>query len=551
MSAPPDIDPYAVLSVAKDATLPEIRSAHRKRVLKCHPDKIQDESQRGRAQDEFQQVQQAYELLSDPARRTKYDQKARLADLRRERMDRGESSPYSSPRTSAREYRDGRMYEERAPAETNFFDEEVRFTEEPRPMSRKYDDSRRKAKGVDERRRSRGTPMSTYHAAKEMARDSAKAAHSSRAKNRTRERKRDAYEKYERAAAFEFSDGSDSSEPPAYSRAKRSSGSRREYEPSSRRSKPKESSRRREVRDYDDDHSDEWESKHDHLHTSARDYILRSRGSVPIEVDSRRASQSPLRHRGYESAGPDSRRRRSSRDRARRSNSRSGSYEHLDSPRDRDPRVPSMPTMATSPGLKMSSRPTGQFTRSATANAVPSRAKREDSGRSNSALYNMVYNDAEPPRSKLRDRYDSGYSSGNTPEAQAGTPRASTRYKIVTEPETVLVEPDMPSRRQRGSTPPRQERPPPTRPPSKPVRTYTYSPESSGRYESKRPPVPRSSSSRPLFGEVEYSPRLKGRDVKYAREIGPDDVVYTRGMYARHSYDDYRPPVGRRQSAYA
>jgi hypothetical protein len=35
---------------AKEATIPEIRAAHRKRVLKCHPDKIQDESQRIAAQ---------------------------------------------------------------------------------------------------------------------------------------------------------------------------------------------------------------------------------------------------------------------------------------------------------------------------------------------------------------------------------------------------------------------------------------------------------------------------------------------------------------------
>ncbi|OJJ89682.1 J domain-containing protein, partial [Aspergillus glaucus CBS 516.65] len=68
-----DIDPYAVLAVPKDATLPEIKSAHRKLVLKCHPDKIKDESLRNEAQDQFQRVQQAYELLSDPSRRTKYD----------------------------------------------------------------------------------------------------------------------------------------------------------------------------------------------------------------------------------------------------------------------------------------------------------------------------------------------------------------------------------------------------------------------------------------------------------------------------------------------
>ena len=128
MSAPPDINPYIVLGIQKDATLPEIKSAHRKLILKCHPDKIQDESQRNKAQDQFQQVQTAYELLSDPARRIKYDQKARLTELRREKMERGDSTPYSSPRASSSnnwECRDGRIYEERTPANENFFEEEI------------------------------------------------------------------------------------------------------------------------------------------------------------------------------------------------------------------------------------------------------------------------------------------------------------------------------------------------------------------------------------------------------------------------------------------
>ena len=572
MSAPPDINPYIVLGIQKDATLPEIKSAHRKLILKCHPDKIQDESQRNKAQDQFQQVQTAYELLSDPARRIKYDQKARLTELRREKMERGDSTPYSSPRASSSnnwECRDGRIYEERTPANENFFEEEIRFTTEPRPMSRKYDDlGKRRSKGVDERRRPRSTPLDGFFAAKEMARDNAKATHSYRAKNRTRERKREAYEKYERAAPFYdlSDDGSDSSATPYYAPPKRepASESRRRTEPS-RRTRTKESSRRRDHRDYDEnEYSDEWESKHDYLHTSARDYILRSKGTVPIEIDSRqRASQSPMRHRGYESAGRDSPRRsgrstRSSKDTARSSNSRRGSYEHLDSPRSHEPKVPSMPTAATSMGVKVppSVRPP-QFARSATATGAYSRSKREGSSRPESTLENMVY-DAVPPRfSNRRDRYDSGYSSPNTPEIPTGTSPPKTKtYKIVTEPETILVDPDKTSsRRQRASTPPRQERPSLLRNGSKPVRSspaYGFPSESSSRYEKKPPNSSRTSSSRRLFGEVEYSPRPKSKDIKYAREIGPEDIRYTNDMYPRHHYEDYRPPpVSRRQTTYA
>ncbi|KUJ21480.1 heat shock protein DnaJ, partial [Mollisia scopiformis] len=66
-------DPYKLLGVAKDAKLPEIRSAHRKLVLKCHPDKVQDAALKAVKQDEFQKVQQAYEILSDDSKRQQYD----------------------------------------------------------------------------------------------------------------------------------------------------------------------------------------------------------------------------------------------------------------------------------------------------------------------------------------------------------------------------------------------------------------------------------------------------------------------------------------------
>jgi curved DNA-binding protein CbpA len=81
-------DPYKLLGVPTDAKLPEIRSAHRKLVLKCHPDKVQDAALKAVKQDEFQKVQQAYELLSDDARRLQYDEQVKLFELRKE-MGRG------------------------------------------------------------------------------------------------------------------------------------------------------------------------------------------------------------------------------------------------------------------------------------------------------------------------------------------------------------------------------------------------------------------------------------------------------------------------------
>lgn len=77
-------DPYKILGVDKDATLPQIRLAHRKLILQCHPDKVQDPKLKAIKVDEFQKVQEAYEILSDVSRRSEYDQSVKLQKLREE-----------------------------------------------------------------------------------------------------------------------------------------------------------------------------------------------------------------------------------------------------------------------------------------------------------------------------------------------------------------------------------------------------------------------------------------------------------------------------------
>ena len=58
---------YNDLGVPKSATLEEIRMAYRKKAQKAHPDK-------GGSESEFRQLQQAYDILSDPERKARYDQ---------------------------------------------------------------------------------------------------------------------------------------------------------------------------------------------------------------------------------------------------------------------------------------------------------------------------------------------------------------------------------------------------------------------------------------------------------------------------------------------
>ncbi|PFH58850.1 hypothetical protein XA68_13156 [Ophiocordyceps unilateralis] len=94
-------DPYKILGVAKDAQMSDIRSAHRKLVLKCHPDKVQDAKLKAEKQDEFQQVQQAYELLSDDVKRRRYDEQVRLLELCKLYQAK---NPTSIPRSAPKEF---------------------------------------------------------------------------------------------------------------------------------------------------------------------------------------------------------------------------------------------------------------------------------------------------------------------------------------------------------------------------------------------------------------------------------------------------------------
>ncbi|KAJ0119480.1 hypothetical protein J7T55_013682 [Diaporthe amygdali] len=69
---PPVIDPYEVLGLERTATPDEIKKAYRKASLKTHPDKV-PEDQKEEATTAFQSIAFAYAILSDPARRKRYD----------------------------------------------------------------------------------------------------------------------------------------------------------------------------------------------------------------------------------------------------------------------------------------------------------------------------------------------------------------------------------------------------------------------------------------------------------------------------------------------
>ncbi|MBO8160853.1 MAG: molecular chaperone DnaJ [Thermosipho sp. (in: Bacteria)] len=75
----PKKDYYEILGVSRNATEDEIRKAYKQLIKKWHPDKHHENKKE--AEQKFKEIQEAYEVLSDPEKRAMYDRYGYVGDV--------------------------------------------------------------------------------------------------------------------------------------------------------------------------------------------------------------------------------------------------------------------------------------------------------------------------------------------------------------------------------------------------------------------------------------------------------------------------------------
>ena len=525
-------DPYAALGVSRDADIATIRSAHRKLVLRCHPDRIQDVNLKEQGKEAFQRIQQAYELLTDPAKKSRYDDEVKLAALRREAMARDgpttRSQTYSGrpaaprePPSRHRSYEDGVYYEERRPRNDEYTSSRERFEEPDRTSSRKYGEYERHAtpkKPVEKDRPAKTRAASAWtraagvvNAGLAMKKEADKSRATKEAKER--ERRKERSEKAKPRHAYVDSDSdSDNATHVTESTVKASPRPTPRHSPqSSRSSRPSPGVRKPTYTDEDSDDSGTTAKKWESYHDKTKQYIEKAAAGAGTRPKFERHESGSYWTSHMRGGSDPDRHSTVGADRERRS------YDET--------RRPSMPTQNSAPGnLRAKVEERVPKERRSAGSASYTRERESDHRKEMPAFHRSQTmpvpsrssrKDAAPNKSsnlKHAETHDSGYGSSSTPHTpdpredspvrrtQSSRNNTSTRYQIVdpdseddTRSRVHRMDDSKPRSRRVASPEPISD---PRRRPERPRLDIPIRAKSSREYPGEQPKMRRSESSR-------------------------------------------------------
>ena len=474
-------DPYKALGVDQNAEFATIRSAYRKLVITCHPDKVPDRVE------QFQTVQQAYELLSNEEERRNYDDRVKRDALRSEKAAYAGGADFATGAGAGpvyevrRETRGGKVYSTRAPrgawddeprapprkhksseedddyfshktekARSNRYEESY-FDAMPRRTSgRSFEDRPRRTRDIEEELERE--ERDRRHREKEASRAYEKKVRADRDRMTARDRKRDSETKFKlRTSHGGYSDSSDSDRGSAF--VKKAEPKRKQEEP--RRRSDREDAPRRSKRG-NDSYSDEYDKE-----AEAMRHIQKTRGSAydagpkrPPGFDRFHTSVDVRPPPPSAPAAPPGDVRRSS---GRRISTRDTSPIKLPTrererrnieiveprEREREPptsRRPGMPGLSSDPrGLKGMATSKKANQKSATLDDIPE-VRHQFMRRSETMPIQPRHRDTLPASkgSKFKETHDSGYSSPGTPEMKNGA--SSFMKSSTTKHQTPFVE---------------------------------------------------------------------------------------------------------------
>jgi curved DNA-binding protein CbpA len=303
-------DPYKALGLTRDADQALIKSTYRKLALKCHPDKVTDESLKKQKQEEFHKIQQAYEVIGDEAKRDRYEAELRLETLRREKAARCSGSGGES--------RAGGRYETRTQAPAGATSS-ARYEE--RKSSQAYDDRYHDERSRKYETREAAPKYSSPRSSREKdspsktTRSSADRTRSDHKKSRDKEGRQDRDRKYASAESEGSADDGKARYEAEYRR--RSEDARKERVAEEIRRDAADARRKAEERRSYDEKLDR-QRKMSELESDAVRYIHRSKVEMERPSPSRTNSTRDVRPGEY----TESRSRRDRPDAVRRSSAR-------------------------------------------------------------------------------------------------------------------------------------------------------------------------------------------------------------------------------------